>query len=158
MKGIRRSPRARAEAIQGETEPKLDLSSLIDVSFLLLIYFLVTSTLLPKEADLNWMGNGKPGTGVTFDPPKISVSSTGMISWESEFIETDNSIRSLPVLKERLEFFLKANRFVDAEADPAVILDADDGAKGQRFIDVLNCLAEVGIENVAILQSDNDGE
>ena len=35
-----------------EAEPVLDMSSLIDVSFLLLIYFLVTSTLDPKEADL----------------------------------------------------------------------------------------------------------
>lgn len=30
----------------------LDISSLIDVSFLLLIYFLVTSTLDPREGDL----------------------------------------------------------------------------------------------------------
>jgi hypothetical protein len=33
-------------------QPALDISSLIDVCFLLLIYFLVTSTITPRETDL----------------------------------------------------------------------------------------------------------
>ena len=35
------------------TEPAMDVSPLIDVGFLLLIYFLVTTTLMKQEADLS---------------------------------------------------------------------------------------------------------
>ncbi len=35
-----------------DDEPALDISSLIDVCFLLLIYFIVTSTMQPREQDL----------------------------------------------------------------------------------------------------------
>ncbi|QQL43946.1 biopolymer transporter ExbD [Sulfuriroseicoccus oceanibius] len=44
-------------------EPGLDISSLIDVSFLLLIYFLVTTTLKPKEVDLGFRLPGEGGGG-----------------------------------------------------------------------------------------------
>ena len=37
----------------GDNDPELDISSLVDVAFLLLIYFLVTSTLRPDETDLS---------------------------------------------------------------------------------------------------------
>ena len=40
-----------AEALEDD-EPGLDISSLIDVCFLLLIYFLVTTTIQPREQDL----------------------------------------------------------------------------------------------------------
>jgi len=35
-----------------DEDPQLDMSPMIDMSFLLLVYFLVTSTLEPTEADL----------------------------------------------------------------------------------------------------------
>ena len=44
--------RHRKYEAEEESDPALDISSLIDVCFLLLIYFLVTSTITPRETDL----------------------------------------------------------------------------------------------------------
>ena len=44
--------RHKRRAKEAASEPELDISSLIDVCFLLLIYFLVTSTITPREQDL----------------------------------------------------------------------------------------------------------
>ena len=46
---------ARHKKIQApeEDEPGLDISSLIDVCFLLLIYFLVTTQIIKKEQELS---------------------------------------------------------------------------------------------------------
>ncbi|MEO0448487.1 MAG: biopolymer transporter ExbD, partial [Verrucomicrobiota bacterium] len=38
--------------MEQQEEPELDMSPLIDVGFLLLIYFLVATTLAKEEADL----------------------------------------------------------------------------------------------------------
>ena len=57
-------------------EPALDMSSLIDVSFLLLIYFLVTSTLEPRESDLSMempTDSGK-ASSIQIDPLKIRLT------------------------------------------------------------------------------------
>ena len=42
----------RAEPLD-EDEPELNISSLIDICFLLLIYFLVTTTIKAKEQDVD---------------------------------------------------------------------------------------------------------
>ena len=46
-------PRRRKYSPEGAKDPELDISSLVDVAFLLLIYFLVTSTLKKDETDLS---------------------------------------------------------------------------------------------------------
>ena len=52
--------RKRAEIV-GENAVKVDLSSLVDMSFLLLVYFLVTTTLLAKEQDMPMVLPGSAG-------------------------------------------------------------------------------------------------
>ena len=44
--------RKSSHPFAGESDPNVDISPLIDVAFLLLIYFLVTASLLKQEADL----------------------------------------------------------------------------------------------------------
>ena len=46
-------PRRRKYSPERAKDPELDISSLVDVAFLLLIYFLVTSTLKKDETDLS---------------------------------------------------------------------------------------------------------
>jgi len=135
-----------------EEDPALDMSSLIDVSFLLLIYFLVTSTLEPKEADLGMTMPTSTGTGseVEIDQVTVEVNSLGHILLNEEVLDTDEANRDVPQLLDRLKTYAESARLMDS--DPMVIIAADDAAKGQRFIDVLNALAdkEVGINKVTI--------
>lgn len=144
MSSRRRAPK--------EEDPALDMSSLIDVSFLLLIYFLVTSTLDPKEADLGMTmptSSGK-GAAVEIDQMTIEVNSTGHIVLNDEVLDTDAESRKVPLLLDRLRTYAESARLTDSK--PMVIIAADDAAKGQRFIDVLNALADpkVDIQNVTI--------
>jgi len=136
-----------------EEEPELDMSSLIDVSFLLLIYFLVTSTLQPKETDLGMTMPTSQSDGsaeVEIDQMTVSVSGEGHIVVNDETLDTDNTDRTVPILLDRLITYAESARLTDSK--PMVIIAANDAAKGQRFIDVLNALAHesVKIKNVTL--------
>jgi len=132
--------------------PGLDISSLIDVSFLLLIYFLITSTLEPKEGDIKLSLAGVPPTmgAVNFDRPDIEVDALGIVSFSGEIVGANPEVRELVQLTDRLETYLEAAAVYSREAKAGVNLKVDDSVKGQRFIDVMNCLAGVGITDVAI--------
>lgn len=139
--------------VEEESDPELDMSSLIDVSFLLLIYFLVTSTLDPKEADLGMTmptSNSDGSAEVEIDQMTVEVNSSGHIVLNDEVLDTDPATREVPMLLDRLKTYAESARLTDSK--PMVIIAADDAAKGQRFIDVLNALADegVGISNVTI--------
>lgn len=129
-------------------EPGLDISSLIDVSFLLLIFFIATSTLQPRESQLGMTLPGPPGEGNPHlgDPYSISVQANGNVIANDELLETDLKSRELPNLLDRLKMYKQA---ADLSASkPVIVVYADDSAKSQRFIDVMNCLADAKIESI----------
>ncbi|MDF1815372.1 MAG: biopolymer transporter ExbD [Verrucomicrobiales bacterium] len=136
-----------------EENPSLDMSSLIDVSFLLLIYFIVTSTLDPKEADIGMtlpVEKRIPGEPLIIDTMQIDVNSSGAILVNEEILDADPASREVPFLLDRLRTYAESARLINSE--PVVIVAADDAAKGQRFVDVLNALAhrDVAIDKVTI--------
>ncbi|MCB1207210.1 MAG: biopolymer transporter ExbD, partial [Verrucomicrobiae bacterium] len=130
----------------------IDLSPMTDLSFLLLVYFLVTSTLDPAEADLRMTMPGPPDGRhpVVIDRMELEVTDAGHIVANGEVLDTDANSRDLPLLLDRLKTYASGARLTRNE--PVVSLAAADGAKGQRFIDVLNVLAhsEVRIEDVSL--------
>jgi len=144
---------SRRRKAPAEQNPGLDMSSLIDVSFLLLIYFLVTSTLDPKEADLGMTmptSQTSAPSEVEVDQMIVEVNSSGHIVLNDEVLDTDTESRDVPLLLDRLKLYVQSAALT--QSDPLVIIKADDAARGQRFVDVLNALAdeEVGIRNVTI--------
>ena len=146
----------RTETGQGAIgPPRLDLSSLIDVSFLLLIYFLVTSTLDPREADLKMAYQGPPVPsegGLNWVPEdiEIAVSAEGVISANEEILDADPSQRHLPLLASRMREMKAAFSFGDPRIVPKVVVSADDEVQSQRFVDVMNCLAGVGVQKIEL--------
>ena len=131
----------------------LDISSLIDVGFLLLIYFLVTSSLEPREGDLAATLPGKADRIVQPIPdiPRISVDASGSVSMESELLETNPDARTLVRLDDRLRTWAEAWS-ITSEGSPLVELEIDDAVSGQRFVDVMNCLAGAGITRIVFSQ------
>lgn len=135
-----------------EAEPALDISSLIDVCFLLLIYFLVTSTITPRETDL---GMALPAATPSTEQPEIEplfikIEASGAIytgvGASQQPMDSDTSVRELPLLKGQLDMYASAARA--ANSKPLVQIYADGGATQQRVIDVLNALAGVNIQSV----------
>ncbi|WP_461785615.1 ExbD/TolR family protein [Prosthecobacter sp.] len=125
-------------------DPALDISSLIDVSFLLLIYFLVTSTLEPRESDLSMempMDSGK-ASSIQIDPLKIRLTAAGQISIADQIMADDAQMEA------ELDRY---KQLTDAtNKKPLVIVTSDDAAKQQRFIDLMNGLAKVGINTITL--------
>jgi len=125
----------------GNDDPVLDISSLIDVCFLLLIYFLVTSTIQPREQDLPMTlpdGIGMPGDEVL--KVVIGVKADGTIVMntgeDEEVLDTDVARSNGSEL------------FVE--------ISSDAGVRHQRFIDVLNCLKGEGIGKISITMKDRE--
>jgi biopolymer transport protein ExbD len=135
-----------------DSEPALDISSLIDVCFLLLIYFLVTSTIKPRESDLGMaLPAANPSTEQPdIDPLFIKIEASGAIytgvGASQQPMDSDTSVRELPLLRGQLDMYASAARA--ANSKPLVQIYADGGSTQQRVIDVLNALAGVDINSV----------
>lgn len=137
---------------QEDSNPTLDISSLIDVCFLLLIYFIVTSTITPKETDLIMAlpGMSEGGEPPKIDPMLISVEASGTVYTGAgpsrQQMDSDMGARDLPLLSSQLELYSSAAKAADEI--PLVQLWVDADAQQQRVIDVLNALAKYGIQSV----------
>ncbi|HEX5790172.1 MAG TPA: biopolymer transporter ExbD [Luteolibacter sp.] len=148
--------RHKKQELIPEGDPALDISSLIDVCFLLLIYFITTSTIAPRESDLNM---ALPGSDPGDTPPKIkpmfiSIDETGAIYTgvePREPMDSDMSSRKLPLLGTRLELYKDGAEA--AGEKPLVQIQVNPDAKQQRVIDVLNALAEKDITSVTFTDS-----
>lgn len=132
--------------------PKLEISSLIDICFLLLIYFLVTSTLIPRETDLDMRlpAQVQSDAQPEIEPLFIRVDANGTIfsgtGAAQQALDSDDTNRAVPLLAAQLELYATAAR--GANSTPLVQIYADGNASQQRVIDVLNALAKVKIESV----------
>jgi len=141
----------RAEAIE-EDAPKLDISSLIDATFLLLIYFLVTTTIQPREQDLNMTlpAAAPSDTPPEIEPKLIKIDANGAIyvgtGGAQIPMDSDAGNRNVPLLSSDLKAY--ADLAKSAASEPLVQIYVDGGAQQQRVIDVLNALAGVGISKV----------
>ena len=141
----------KAEGLE-EDEPELNISSLIDICFLLLIYFLVTTTIEKKEQDLQLAlpssSGGQPNDEI--QPMFIRTDRTGAIFLNSgaaqETLDTDTGSRELPMLYQRLQTYVLAARTTSSK--PLVQLYVEGDSKNQRVVDVLNALAKQQIDQV----------
>lgn len=135
-----------------ESDPALDISSLIDVCFLLLIYFIVTSTIIPREQDLGMaLPAANPGTELPkIEPLFIKIESSGAIFTGTgsmqQPMDSDPTVRDLPLLRTQLELYSDTAKA--AAATPLVQIYADGESTQQRVIDVLNALAGADIKSV----------
>lgn len=132
---------------------------MIDVCFLLLIYFMVTATIQPRESDLGLTlpssESSQPSS--KFTPMLIEVQNDGsVIVNKEEQLDIEASAtdrRRLPLLEARLESYqsgLKA-----AGEKPVVQIAVKEEAPQQSVIDVLNCLVGLQIEQVTFTDLGN---
>jgi biopolymer transport protein ExbD len=134
-----------------ESEPQLDISSLIDVCFLLLIYFLVTSTIIPRERDLPLaMPGDNPAPSSPIEPMFIRVDAAGAVFTGTGVgerpMDNDPRSRDLPLLASQLKLYTEAT--MGTGETPLVQIWVDPGVTQQRVIDVLNALTAAGIDRV----------
>ena len=124
----------------------------MDVSFLLLIFFLVATSIVRTEQDLTIEQGCERGKILRIEVIRINLDKGGEITLKSgkneEIVEVSGSGSDLPTLKTRLDLL----KDLSLEG-PTVHVWSDEGSEYQRFIDILNCLAEVRINSVGIVDS-----
>lgn len=135
---------------------EMQMGPMIDMVFLLLVFFMVTAKPIKQESDISL---GLPGTVAaeeTVDLPdeqRIRIEDDGRIVLnDATFGEPDDA--KLDALVATLKRFKEA---ADANKSEALVtLDAADGTNHQRIVDVLNACARADITGVTF--SDSTGE
>lgn len=157
---------ARHKQIKTEEqgEPEMEISSMIDCCFLLLIYFLVATSLVSeKKLDISIPANpeAKSAEKPPVEPGRINVKADGSINWNDDLpvAEAYNEAaepgtseyraqRNLEQLVDQLkELKMQAE---SVQADPIVMLQGAPSTPHQRIVDVMAALAAAGIRSVGI--------
>ena len=157
---------ARHKKIQTEEqgEPEMEISSMIDCCFLLLIYFLVATSLVSeKKLDISIPSQDKSTSSQKppVDPGRINVRADGSVTWNDDLPVAEaynpeaqpgsseyHAQRNLEQLVEQLkELKMQAE---SVQAEPIVMLQGAPATPHQRIVDVMAALAAAGIRSVGI--------
>lgn len=129
-------------------DPDVNVASLIDMVFLLLVYFMATASLVRSEADLGIRLPGMLAQARTVDLPDeqiIEVRATGHVILNGREYDAPDS-PDLPALTTTLVRYRLSSSAAGNE--PLITIQADDESRQQRVIDVMNACAAAGIKGV----------
>lgn len=127
---------------------EMQMGPMIDMVFLLLVFFMVTAKPIKPESDINMSlpGTFEQSESVNIpDEQVISLKTNGQVIMNEQPIgdPSDTRLARLVQILGRFKAAADANK-----SEALVTLDVDDGAKHQRIIDILNACAEAGITGV----------
>lgn len=139
-------------------KPEVQMTPMIDCVFLLLIFFMVSSTFYRQEADISFAlpGVAEQSEAVLIpDEQIIEVRADGAILLND--LQFDSPAR--PELPELVRTLTRFRETAEANKTPAMITIApDDKVKQQRVVDVLNACAAARIQNVTFAVDSEEGE
>lgn len=137
-------------------EPDLDVAPLIDMVFLLLVYFMVTASLVKSEGDLGIRLPGRVQQTESVemnDEQIIEVTNTNQVMLNgSKFGSPD--VPELPELVATLTRYKLSCESMRSE--PLITILAADTSRHQRLIDVMDACAGAGIENITFAGTGGD--
>jgi len=126
----------------------LQIAPMIDVCFLLLFFYILTSKPVKPESDMTMTLPGTVAQEESVDIPdeqRITIQENGQIILNDLPMDTPTSV-DLPSLVTTLKRFKES---ADANKSQALVtIDVADKAEHQRIIDVLNACAHSDIEGV----------
>lgn len=132
-----------------ESEPELDMAPLIDMTFLLLIYFICTCTLITPEGDLSIRLPGMVAQATAVDMPDeqmIEVRKTGEVYLNDRAFDSATST-DLPELVATLTRYRLS---AEASGNKAMItIMAEGDTAHQRVIDIMNACAAAKLKDVS---------
>ena len=123
----------------------MDMTPIIDAIFLLLIFFMISTTLGRKESDLGITLPGTMEQGSALEMPDeqvIEVQAGGNVVLNGKLFEG----KEMPELVKTLTRYRLSSEA--AHNRPMITVQAEDGTTYDRVIDVLNSCAGASITNV----------
>jgi biopolymer transport protein ExbD len=141
-----------------DVRAEIDMTPMIDCVFLLLVFFMVSSTFNRKEADISFALPGTAAQSEAVDIPDeqiIQITAAGNVFLNDlEYDAPSNS--DMPELVKTLILFRQT---AEANKVPAMITIApEDTVKQQRVVDVLNACTAAKIANVTFAVGSEDEE
>lgn len=135
---------------------EIQMTPMIDCVFLLLIFFMVSSTFNRQEADISF---ALPGVVEQSDSVEIPDEQIVEIYEDGNVVLNDLRYDSAEdsELPELLKTLVRFKATADASKVPAMITIAPaDKVKQQRVVDVLNACAAAKIQNVTFAVEEED--
>lgn len=146
-----------------EEEPQMNMSSMMDACFLLLIYFIVATSLVSEKRLSVSLPGSSAGSGAPppLEPGRIKVEANGSVYWNGDMpmagpMDTTLDPRS-PEYREQREMTelvdaLKnlAEAAKAADTNPIVMVDGAPATPHQRIVDIMAALSEAGISTVGL--------
>ena len=137
---------------------EVDLTPMIDVTFLLLIYFMVTTMLKQPEAELSIQLPGKPqSSDVTpMEMLNVKIGDEGEVYLNGSEIEDgldlemQDLVSNLKTQKGMRDQLISSGARSKAEAELKVQIESSTLALHQASISVLNACSEAGVEKVTV--------
>ena len=134
------------------------MGPMIDMVFLLLVFFMVTAKPIKQESDISL---GLPGTVAAEeavdlpDEQRIRIEDDGSIVLNDSVLASaaDTNLKELVAILQRFKESSEANK-----SEALVTLDAADGTNHQRIVDVLNACARADITGVTFSDSADEEE
>ena len=141
-----------------EFKAEVDMTPMIDCVFLLLVFFMVSTTFNKQEADISFALPGTAAQSEAVDIPDeqiVQITAAGNVFLNDlEYDEPANA--DMPELVKTLILFRQT---AEANKVPAMITIApEDTVKQQRVVDVLNACTAAKIANVTFAVGSEDEE
>lgn len=128
---------------RSQIREQLSIAPLIDIVFLLLVFFMLTSTFLQPEAIDLTLPSTESSEPTDEQPIRIALARDGEVSLNGEVVEF-SELRTLllPLL--------------DGNPDLPVGLSADAAASVQQMLDVVDEVRAAGGHNLAVISQHKD--
>jgi|TARA_B100000161_G_C33479735_1_gene381963 biopolymer transport protein ExbD len=135
---------------------EVDLTPMIDVTFLLLIYFMVTTMLKQPEAELSIQLPGKPQSSdiTPMDMLKVRIGDEGEVYLNGSEIEDGfdllmpDLVANLKTQKGMRDQLINSGAKSKEEAELKVEIESSGIAEHQAAVSVLNACSSAGVNKV----------
>jgi biopolymer transport protein ExbD len=155
--------RRKQRAVEEEGDPEMNMSSMMDACFLLLIYFIVATSLVSeKRLSVSLPGDSAAsGTPPPLEPGRVKIDASGAVYWNGDMpmggainpgldprTPEYRQERELNELVEALKNLAEAAKAADT--NPIVMVEGAPATPHQRIVDVMAALSEAGINTVGL--------
>jgi len=137
---------------------EMQMGPMVDMVFLLLVFFMVTARPVKQESDISLALPGTVSQETSIDIPdeqRIVITAAGDIALNDLIVGAPGD-QELPALLKTLVRFKESAEANKSE--PLITIDAADTATHQRIVDVLNVCAKAGLTGVTFAEGTEEEE